>query len=114
MNKLYGFEGEVKQKYDDNVYELFQDIFNKLPLGYVLNKRVLVVHGVNYNFIEIRRGCSRGMGSHLMSWLNWTASGTFQSQGLWLICFGATLLKYSLNNIIVSKMEGIQAREVFP
>lgn len=24
MNKLYGFEGEVKHKYDDKVYELFQ------------------------------------------------------------------------------------------
>jgi len=23
MNKLYGFEGEVKHKYDDKVYELF-------------------------------------------------------------------------------------------
>jgi hypothetical protein len=44
------FEGEVKSKYDDNVYELFQDIFNKLPLGYVLNKRVLVVHGVREEY----------------------------------------------------------------
>lgn len=23
MNKLYGFEGEVKAKYDDKIYELF-------------------------------------------------------------------------------------------
>lgn len=27
MNKLYGFEGEVKTKYDDKVYDLFSDIF---------------------------------------------------------------------------------------
>jgi serine/threonine-protein phosphatase 5 len=47
MNKLYGFEGEVKHKYDDKVYELFQTTFNYLPLAYTLSKKVMVVHGVN-------------------------------------------------------------------
>lgn len=46
MNKLYGFEGEVKTKYDDKVYELFQQTFNTLPLGYLISKKILVVHGV--------------------------------------------------------------------
>ncbi|KAM3139418.1 hypothetical protein pb186bvf_008443 [Paramecium bursaria] len=45
MNKLYGFEGEVKAKYDDKIYELFQLTFNCLPLAYVLNGRVMVTHG---------------------------------------------------------------------
>jgi len=45
LNKLYGFEGEVKAKYDDRVYDLFHEVFNQLPLAYVLNKKVFVVHG---------------------------------------------------------------------
>lgn len=27
MNKVYGFEGEVKQKYGDMTYKLFADVF---------------------------------------------------------------------------------------
>jgi serine/threonine-protein phosphatase 5 len=46
VNMIQSFEGEVKAKYDDKVYELFQTVFNSLPLGYVLNKKVMVVHGV--------------------------------------------------------------------
>lgn len=45
MNKMYGFEGEVKAKYDSEVMDLFSNVFCYLPLGYVLNNRVLVVHG---------------------------------------------------------------------
>mmetsp|Transcript_82417 Transcript_82417/g.123691 ORF Transcript_82417/g.123691 Transcript_82417/m.123691 type:complete len:176 (+) Transcript_82417:923-1450(+) len=45
MNKLYGFEGEVLNKYDGNIYELFSKIFCALPLAYTLNKKVMVAHG---------------------------------------------------------------------
>eukprot|EP00743_Colponemidia_sp_Colp-15_P001661 GILK01001814.1.p1 GENE.GILK01001814.1~~GILK01001814.1.p1 ORF type:complete len:514 (-),score=127.26 GILK01001814.1:104-1645(-) len=45
MNKIYGFEGEVKAKYDDNTFLLFLEIFNLLPLAAVINNKVLVVHG---------------------------------------------------------------------
>lgn len=45
LNKLYGFEGEVKHKYDIKVYELFSDLFCQLPIGHCINKKVLVVHG---------------------------------------------------------------------
>lgn len=53
LNKLYGyfvinnfrFEGEVKKKYDESVYECFCELFCYLPLGHVLNKKVMVVHG---------------------------------------------------------------------
>jgi serine/threonine-protein phosphatase 5 len=45
MNKLYGFEGEVRKKYDETVYEAFCELFCSLPLGHVLKKKVLVVHG---------------------------------------------------------------------
>ena len=40
MNKLYGFEGEVTKKYDKMTMELFTDLFRKLPLAYLINKKV--------------------------------------------------------------------------
>lgn len=45
MNKLYGFEGEVTKKYDENLYTLFCEAFCLLPLCHVINSKVFVVHG---------------------------------------------------------------------
>ncbi|KDO24605.1 hypothetical protein SPRG_10136 [Saprolegnia parasitica CBS 223.65] len=45
MNKIYGFEGEVKHKYDDVVMNLFSEVFNWLPLAACIESKVLVVHG---------------------------------------------------------------------
>jgi len=45
MNKLYGFEGEVKHKYCDQTMVLFAHSFNMLPLCHVINKKIMVVHG---------------------------------------------------------------------
>lgn len=45
MNQIYGFAEEVKCKYSNQMYELFAEVFNQLPLCYCLNKRVLVMHG---------------------------------------------------------------------
>jgi serine/threonine-protein phosphatase 5 len=45
LNRVYGFEGEVKAKFDEQTYELFQEAFNLLPLAGVLNRKVMVVHG---------------------------------------------------------------------
>lgn len=45
LNKLYGFEGEVKSKYDEQLYELFSSMFCSIPLCHVINKKVFVVHG---------------------------------------------------------------------
>jgi serine/threonine-protein phosphatase 5 len=45
LNKLYGFEGEVNHKYDPKTFDLFSDVFNCLPLCYVLNNKVMIVHG---------------------------------------------------------------------
>jgi serine/threonine-protein phosphatase 5 len=47
LNKIYGFEKEIKDKcgikYD--IYSCFCEFFNCLPLGHILNKKVLIVHG---------------------------------------------------------------------
>ena len=45
MNKIYGFEGEVKHKFDDNVMSLFTEVFHWLPLAAVIQDTVFVVHG---------------------------------------------------------------------
>ena len=49
MNRVYGFEGEVRKKYDDFVFSLFSEVFNALPTGHVLNKQVFVTHGGLYS-----------------------------------------------------------------
>jgi serine/threonine-protein phosphatase 5 len=45
LNKLYGFEGEVKHKYDIKVYDLFNQMFCHMPLSHCINKKVFVTHG---------------------------------------------------------------------
>ncbi|CRH00804.1 serine/threonine protein phosphatase 5, putative [Plasmodium relictum] len=45
MNKLYGFLGELQEKYDDKLHTLFSDSFKFLPLAYVLNKTIFICHG---------------------------------------------------------------------
>lgn len=45
MNKIYGFEGEVRSKLNDPFVELFAEVFCCLPLAHVINEKVFVVHG---------------------------------------------------------------------
>jgi len=45
MNKIYGFEGECKAKFDDQIMELFLEVFSWLPLAAVINDKVFVTHG---------------------------------------------------------------------
>ncbi|KAI3939589.1 hypothetical protein MKX01_038544 [Papaver californicum] len=45
MNKIYGFEGEVKSKLSEAFIELFAEVFCCLPLAHVLNGKVFIVHG---------------------------------------------------------------------
>ncbi|RIA82021.1 Metallo-dependent phosphatase-like protein [Glomus cerebriforme] len=45
MNKVYGFEGEVKAKYSESMFDLFSETFSTLPLAHLINRKILVVHG---------------------------------------------------------------------
>mmetsp|Transcript_7904 Transcript_7904/g.13991 ORF Transcript_7904/g.13991 Transcript_7904/m.13991 type:complete len:522 (-) Transcript_7904:195-1760(-) len=45
MNRIYGFEGEVKAKYDDKIMDLFTEVFQWLPLCATINKKVVIMHG---------------------------------------------------------------------
>ena len=45
VNMLYGFYGEVNTKYDLETYTVFQELFFALPLCYLINAKIFVVHG---------------------------------------------------------------------
>jgi len=45
MNQMYGFDGEVKSKYDARMAKLFTEVFNWLPLAHVINNRIMAMHG---------------------------------------------------------------------
>ncbi|XAR50813.1 Phosphoprotein phosphatase [Bertholletia excelsa] len=45
MNKIYGFEGEVKSKLGETFVELFAEVFCCLPLAHVINEKVFIIHG---------------------------------------------------------------------
>lgn len=49
MNRVYGFEGEVRAKYSAEVFDLFSEVFNALPTGHIINKQIFVVHGGLYS-----------------------------------------------------------------
>ncbi|KAJ2159919.1 Palmitoyl-protein thioesterase 1 [Coemansia sp. RSA 552] len=52
MNQLYGFEGEVRHKYPvqgRRMFALFQETFEALPIGHLIEKRIFVVHGGLYS-----------------------------------------------------------------
>lgn len=45
MNKIYGFEGEVRSKLSETFVELFAEVFCCLPLAHLINGKIFVVHG---------------------------------------------------------------------
>jgi serine/threonine-protein phosphatase 5 len=45
MNKMYGFEGEVRSKLNSTAFDAFTHLFGALPLAIVISKKIFVVHG---------------------------------------------------------------------
>jgi len=52
MNRIYGFEGEVRAKYTETCFNLFTELFQSLPLAYILDgssesdgRKAFIVHG---------------------------------------------------------------------
>jgi len=45
MNRVYGFEGECKAKYNERVFKLFSESFSALPLATLIGKKFFVLHG---------------------------------------------------------------------
>lgn len=51
MNQMYGFEGEVKAKYTAQMFQLFSEVFQWLPLAQCINNKVLVRNGPVTSYI---------------------------------------------------------------
>ncbi|OJJ41421.1 hypothetical protein ASPWEDRAFT_267402 [Aspergillus wentii DTO 134E9] len=45
MNKVYGFEGECRAKYNEKVFKVFSESFSALPLATLIGEKYLVLHG---------------------------------------------------------------------
>ena len=45
INFLYGFRIEAINKYDLDVFNCFSEFFKFLPLGHILNNKIIVIHG---------------------------------------------------------------------
>ena len=45
MNRVYGFEGECKAKYNDKTFKLFSESFSALPLATLIGQKYLTLHG---------------------------------------------------------------------
>lgn len=79
MNKMYGFEGEVRAKYGEKAMELFADVFQSLPLCAVVNKKVFIVHGGLFSRDDVDLNELRAISRHreppesgLMSEMLWS------------------------------------------
>ena len=78
---IYGFDGEVKAKYDGIVMDVYNEVFQWLPLAAVIEEAVFVVHGGLTTQVDgglqlqqirnIERGKEPPEG-HLMSDLLWS------------------------------------------
>jgi serine/threonine-protein phosphatase 5 len=86
MNRIYGFEGEVKAKYDEKIFDLFLEVFCHLPLATVIEDKVFVTHGgipvvpVTLDEIKkIKRGCEPPEAG-LMSDLLWSDPQPFNGK----------------------------------
>ena len=66
MNKMYGFEGEVKAKYSPNMVDLFTEVYNWLPLSHCINERVLVMHGGLFSKVNIYFSLTKLLISHFI------------------------------------------------
>jgi len=45
INARYGFEDQMLARYDDELYDMVQATFELLPLGAVVDEKILVLHG---------------------------------------------------------------------
>jgi len=88
MNSIYGFEGEVKAKYDDKIMGLFTEVFQWLPLCATINNKVVVMHGglftqdgVKLEDIKKIPRCREPPDSGLMSDILWSDPQPFPGRG---------------------------------
>jgi len=90
MNRVYGFEGECKAKYNDRVFKLFSESFSALPLATLVGTKYLVLHGGLFSDDKITLDDIRKLNRHnqrqpgqagLMMEMLWTDPQTEPGRG---------------------------------
>ena len=107
-NIRYGFQNEVIDKYDIDVFDCFSEFFKFLPLGHILNKQILVIHGGLFskegvtindlkNIDRFRKIPDRGLMNELLWSDPWKKSGWKPSRRGAGINFGEDISQKFLN-----------------
>ena len=90
MNRMYGFEGECKAKYNERVFKLFSESFSALPLATLIGDNYLVLHGGLFSddstsledIRKLNRHAQRQPGQEgLMMEMLWTDPQTMPGRG---------------------------------
>jgi len=71
MNKMYGFDGEVKAKFSALMLDVFREVFNWLPLAFVIREKV---RGGGSGCVAVWVG--GGLLAWLVGWVGSTVSTT--------------------------------------
>jgi len=90
MNRMYGFEGECRFKYNERVYKLFSESFSALPLATLIGSKFLTLHGGLFSDDAITLDDIRKLNRHgqrqpgqsgLMMEMLWTDPQTLPGRG---------------------------------
>ena len=90
MNRMYGFEGECKAKYNERVFKLFSESFSALPLATLIGDKYLTLHGGLFSDDAISLDDIRKLDRHaqrqpgqsgLMMEMLWTDPQTMPGRG---------------------------------
>ena len=90
MNRVYGFEGECKAKYNERLFKVFSESFSALPLATVIGKKYFVVHGGLFSDDNVSLDDIRKLNRHtqkqpgqqgLMMEMLWTDPQTAKGRG---------------------------------
>jgi serine/threonine-protein phosphatase 5 len=90
MNRVYGFEGECKAKYNERVFKIFSESFSALPLATLIGKKYLTLHGGLFSDDKISLDDIRKLNRHnqrqpgqqgLMMEMLWTDPQTAPGRG---------------------------------
>ena len=65
MNRVYGFEGECKAKYNEKTFKLFSESFSALPLATLIGKKYLTLHGGLFSDDKVTLDDIRKLNRHI-------------------------------------------------
>lgn len=64
MNRMYGFEGECRHKYNERVFKLFSESFSTLPLATLIGQKFFTLHGGLFSDDDITLDDIRKLNRH--------------------------------------------------